>query len=165
MIQKTKKAKEIRQPIVTVVGHVDHGKTSILDSIRGTAIQEKEAGGITQKISFTSLPSDVIQERSEVVLDKFKIPLKIPGFLFIDTPGHAAFTNLRKRGGSLADLAVLVIDINEGIQPQTAEVLQILKANKTPFIIALNKIDNISGWQSGKSGLFFESIEQNQHCV
>jgi len=148
----------IRQPIITVAGHVDHGKTSILDSIRGTKIQQGEAGGITQKISFTLMPKDVIEKRSGVVLEKFKIPLEIPGFLFIDTPGHAAFTNLRKRGGSLADIAVLVIDINEGIKPQTAEVLQILKANKTPFIIALNKIDNISGWR--KSEFVFENIEK-----
>ena len=139
---------KIRQPIITVAGHVDHGKTSILDSIRGTKIQEGEAGGITQKISFTLMEEKTIKERSGEILKKFKIPLEIPGFLFIDTPGHAAFTNLRKRGGSLADIAVLVVDINEGIKPQTAEVLQILKANKTPFIIALNKIDNISGWQA-----------------
>ena len=138
----------IRQPIITVCGHVDHGKTSILDRIRGSSIAEKEAGGITQKISFTELPAETICQRAGDVLKKFKIPLEIPGFLFIDTPGHAAFTNLRKRGGSLADLAVLVIDVNEGIKPQTSEVLQILKANKTPFIIALNKIDNISGWQA-----------------
>jgi translation initiation factor 5B len=149
----------IRQPIVTVAGHVDHGKTSILDSIRGTKIQEGEAGGITQKISFTTLPKENIEQRAKTTLDKFQIPLEIPGLLFIDTPGHAAFTNIRKRGGSLADIAILVIDINDGIKPQTAEVLQILKANKTPFIIALNKIDNISGWQTSESLLSLEAIE------
>jgi translation initiation factor 5B len=139
---------KIRQPIVTITGHVDHGKTSILDSIRQTKIQESEAGGITQKISFTTLPKENIQKRAGTTLEKFKIPLEIPGLLFIDTPGHAAFTNLRKRGGSLADIAILVIDINDGIKPQTAEVIQILKTNKTPFVIALNKIDNISGWKT-----------------
>ena len=149
---------KIRQPIITVCGHVDHGKTSILDKIRGSSIQEKEAGGITQKISFTLLPKEIIKEKAGIILEKFKIPLEIPGFLFIDTPGHAAFTNLRKRGGSLADIAILVIDINEGVKPQTAEVLQILKSNKTPFIIALNKIDNLSGWQKSDSGFVFESL-------
>ncbi|MFA4887934.1 MAG: translation initiation factor IF-2, partial [Candidatus Nanoarchaeia archaeon] len=112
------------------------------------------------KISFTTLTKETIEERAGVVLEKFKIPLEIPGILFIDTPGHAAFTNLRKRGGSLADIAVLVIDINDGIKPQTAEVLQILKSNKTPFIIALNKIDNISGWRTSESKLSLESINQ-----
>jgi len=147
----------IRQPIVTICGHVDHGKTSILDSIRGSSVAKQEAGGITQKISFTLFPAENIKKGC-YLLDKHNIALKIPGFLFIDTPGHAAFTNLRKRGGSLADLAVLVIDINEGIKPQTAEVLSILKANKTPFIIALNKIDNISGWK--KHNDLKESIEK-----
>ena len=137
---------KIRQPIVTVVGHVDHGKTSILDCFRGSCIQEKEAGGITQKISFTSYPMNQLKASCPLI-DSSGIKLNIPGFLLIDTPGHAAFTNLRKRGGSLADLAVLVIDINEGIKPQTAEVIQILKHNKTPFLIALNKIDNISSWR------------------
>jgi translation initiation factor 5B len=136
---------KIRQPIVTVCGHVDHGKTSILDSLRGSSVTETEAGGITQKISFTSYPSEQLT-KSFPLIEKSGIKLDIPGFLFIDTPGHAAFTNLRKRGGSLADLAVLVIDINEGIKPQTSEVIQILKHNKTPFIIALNKVDRISGW-------------------
>lgn len=140
------KSKQIRQPIVTVVGHVDHGKTSILDKLRQSCVQKEEAGGITQKISFTLYPMEKLKMACPL-LEKSKIKLDIPGFLFIDTPGHAAFTNLRKRGGSLADLAVLVIDINEGIKPQTAEVIQILKHNKTPFIIALNKIDNISGWR------------------
>jgi len=138
---------KIRQPIVTVCGHVDHGKTSILDYFRGSSLQEQEAGNITQKISFTLYPAKQIQKACPLI-DKKGIKLEIPGFLFIDTPGHAAFTNLRKRGGSLADLAILVIDINEGIKPQTAEVIQILKFNKTPFLIALNKIDNISGWRA-----------------
>ena len=137
---------KIRQPIVTVCGHVDHGKTSILDCLRNTCVQEGEKGGITQKISFTSFPADKVMWRCPL-LEKSGIKLDIPGFLFIDTPGHAAFTNLRKRGGSLADLAILVIDINEGIKPQTAEVIEILKLNKTPFVIALNKIDRISGWR------------------
>ncbi|MDP4039784.1 MAG: translation initiation factor IF-2 [Candidatus Pacearchaeota archaeon] len=136
---------QIRQPIITVAGHVDHGKTSILDCFRGSAIQEGEAGGITQKISFTKFPKEQIYKSSPLIKQN-NLDLKIPGFLFIDTPGHAAFTNLRKRGGSLADLAILVVDIKEGIKPQTAEVLQILKANKTPFVIALNKVDTISGW-------------------
>ena len=142
----------IRQPIITVVGHVDHGKTSILDQFRKTTVQEGEAGGITQKISFTSYPIKNLQDACPLI-EKSNIKLSFPGFLFIDTPGHAAFTNLRKRGGSLADLAVLVISITEGIKPQTAEVLQILKHNKTPFIIALNKIDNISGWRKQDENL------------
>ncbi len=148
---------KIRQPIVTVCGHVDHGKTSILDCLRGSCIQEGEAGGITQKISFSLYPMKQLKKTCPMI-EKSGIKLNIPGFLFIDTPGHAAFTNLRKRGGSLADLAILVIDINEGIKPQTAEVIKILKLNKTPFIIVLNKIDNISGWRNIKSSLK-ENIE------
>jgi len=136
----------IRQPIVTVCGHVDSGKTSLLDKIRGSSQAKEEAGGITQKISFTLFPKENIKKGC-YLLDKYNIGLQIPGLLFIDTPGHAAFTNLRKRGGSLADMAILVADINKGIEPQTAEVIQILKANKVPFIIALNKIDSISGWR------------------
>jgi len=142
-------SRKIRQPIVTVCGHVDHGKTSILDCLRGTCIQEGEHGGITQKISFTLYPTSQLKKACPLI-EKSGIKLNLPGFLLIDTPGHAAFTNLRKRGGSLADLAVLVIDINDGIKPQTAEVIKILKHNKTPFLIALNKIDNISGWQTPK---------------
>jgi len=152
---------KIRQPIVTVVGHVDHGKTSILDCLRNSSLQNREAGGITQKISFTSYPINQLKKACPLI-EKSKIELDIPGFLLIDTPGHAAFTNLRKRGGSLADLAVLVIDISEGIKPQTAEVLQILKLNKTPFVIALNKIDKLSEWRK-KSDDLKENIElQNE---
>jgi translation initiation factor 5B len=144
--------KKIRQPIVTVVGHVDHGKTSILDCLRSTSVQGGEAGGITQKISFTSYPMNQLKAACPLI-DKNGIKLNIPGFLLIDTPGHAAFTNLRKRGGALADLAVLVIDLSEGIKPQTAEVLQILRMNKTPFVIALNKIDRITGWRNSDDDL------------
>ena len=147
----------IRQPIVTVAGHVDHGKTSILDCFRGSYVQRGEEGGITQKISFTRYPFEQIKRECPLI-EKQGVELEIPGFLFIDTPGHAAFTNLRKRGGSLADLAILVVDIKEGIKPQTAEVLQILKANKIPFLVALNKIDNISGWQQRGESIK-ESIE------
>jgi len=154
----------IRQPIVTVCGHVDHGKTSILDQLRSTCVQEGEKGGITQKISFTLYPIDKLKKTCPLI-EISKIKLNIPGFLLIDTPGHAAFTNLRKRGGSLADLAVLVIDINEGIKPQTAEVISILKHNKTPFLIALNKIDNISGWRSDKDKPLRESIESQPQNV
>lgn len=138
---------KIRQPIVTVVGHVDHGKTSILDCFRDSSIQSGEAGGITQKISFTKFPLAQIHSACPIIQNS-GVKLDIPGYLFIDTPGHAAFTNLRKRGGSLADLAILVVNIKEGIKPQTAEVLKILKEYKTPFLIALNKIDTISGWHT-----------------
>ena len=155
--------KQIRQPIVTVCGHVDHGKTSILDCLRSSCVQGGEAGGITQKISFTSYPISQLKQACPLI-EKSGIKLDIPGFLLIDTPGHAAFTNLRKRGGSLADLAVLVIDINDGIKPQTAEVIQILKHNKTPFLIALNKIDNISGWHK-KSESLKESIESQPQNI
>ncbi|MFH1152166.1 MAG: translation initiation factor IF-2 [Nanoarchaeota archaeon] len=154
---------KIRAPIITVCGHVDHGKTSLLDSLRGTCIADSEAGNITQKISFSLITESLIKKRIGNLLKVNKINLNIPGFLLIDTPGHAAFTNLRKRGGSLADLAVLVIDINEGIKPQTAEVIKILKHNKTPFLIALNKIDNISGWRKLNDSLqkSIESQPQN----
>ena len=153
----------IRQPIITVAGHVDHGKTSILDALRGTKIADGEAGSITQKISFTKFPVEQLRKVCPLI-EKSGIKLMIPGFLFIDTPGHAAFNNLRKRGGSLADIAILVIDINEGIKPQTAEVLQILKEHKTPFIIALNKIDRIRGWQK-LGGNLKENINSQQSHV
>lgn len=141
---------QIRQPIITVAGHVDHGKTSLLDCFRGSSVQAAEAGGITQKISFTKYPLDQIKKVCPLI-SKANIDLKIPGFLFVDTPGHAAFTNLRQRGGSLADIVILVVDIKEGIKPQTAEVIQILKANKTPFVVALNKIDKLAGWKKSDS--------------
>ena len=153
----------IRQPIVTIAGHIDHGKTTILDSIRATAVAAKEAGGITQKISFTTFPYPMLEARCKVLLDKYKIKAEIPGFLFIDTPGHAAFTNLRKRGGALADLAILVIDINEGLMPQTFECIEILRAGKTPFVVALNKIDAIAGWRKNKESIEESLKSQSEH--
>lgn len=138
----------IRNPIVTVLGHVDHGKTSLLDAIRKSRIKvaSKEPGAITQHIGATNISIDHVKVLCGDKYKKFFENLKIKGLLFIDTPGHAAFTNLRKRGGSIADLAILVIDVNEGLMPQTIESIQILKTFKVPYVIALNKIDKISGW-------------------
>jgi len=137
-----------RQPIVSVLGHVDHGKTSLLDYIRKSSVVEQEAGRITQHIGASEIPLKVIQKLCH---EQITLEFKIPGLLFIDTPGHHSFTTLRARGGALADIAILIIDINDGLKPQTRESLQILKNTKTPFVIALNKIDAISGWQ--KTGL------------
>ena len=131
----------IRSPIVSVLGHVDHGKSSVLDAIRDSNILATEAGAITQAIGASIVPVDTIKCKCGDLLRKMNISLKIPGLLFIDTPGHAAFTSLRKRGGSLADIAVVVVDINEGFRPQTFEAIDILRAAKTPFVIAANKID------------------------
>ena len=142
-------SKYIRQPIVSVLGHVDHGKTSLLDFIRGTAVVSRESGAITQHIGATEVPIDAIYNVCGDLLKGKKFTL--PGLLFIDTPGHHAFTTLRARGGSLADLAILVVDIKEGFKPQTYESIKILKQYKTPFVIAANKIDAISGWQTSKN--------------
>ena len=144
---KTKK--QIRTPILSVVGHIDHGKTSLLDSIRGSAITEKEAGQVTQHIGATEIPIDTIK----TICKPLKMDwgeIGIPGLLFIDTPGHHAFASLRKRGSALADVAVVVVDVMEGFQPQTYESLNILRLLKTPFVVALNKIDRIKGWNSRK---------------
>ncbi len=140
----------LRQPIVVVLGQVDAGKTSLLDKIRSTKVQQREAGAITQAIGSSEIPTEVINALCKDSLDKMKINLAIPGLLFIDTPGHEAFSNLRQRGGSIADIAVLVVDLAKGIEPQTIESLEILKKNKTPFIIAANKVDAIDGFQTNK---------------
>jgi len=145
----------IRQPIVSVLGHVDHGKTSLLDYIRGTAVITHEAGAITQHIGATEVPLDHVNKVCAKLLGSRKFT--VPGLLFIDTPGHHSFTTLRARGGSLADIAILVIDINEGLKPQTLESINILRRFKTPFIIALNKIDLINGWVTHPSSPFILS--------
>jgi translation initiation factor 5B len=151
---------QLRQPIVTILGHVDHGKTTLLDKIRQTAVAEREPGQITQSIGASQIPASVISKICGPLLDRFKIKITVPGLLFIDTPGHEAFTTLRKRGSAIADLAVLVVDIAEGIKPQTLESLEILRAEKTPFVIAVNKIDRIQGWRSTENASFLSSYEQ-----
>ncbi len=141
----------IRQPIISVLGHVDSGKTTLLDRIRGTAVAPGEAGGITQHIGASEIPIKNILEICGDLVKRMGVEIRIPGLLFIDTPGHEAFTTLRKRGGSIADLAILVVDINEGFQPQTDESLLFLKEFKTPFVVAATKIDRILGWRSENS--------------
>lgn len=138
----------IRQPIVVVMGHVDHGKTSLLDSIRKTSIAKKEAGAITQHIGASEISLEDIKSSCAAATGGKLPPFTIPGLLFIDTPGHESFTHLRERGGSIADIAVLVVDITQGFQPQTIESLKILREFKTPFVVAANKVDLISGWRS-----------------
>ncbi len=153
---------KLRCPIVSVLGHVDHGKTSLLDKIRKTRVTKREAGGITQHIGASEIPTDVIKKISKNLLKMFNANITIPGLLVIDTPGHEAFTSLRKRGGALADIAILVVDINEGFQPQTYEAVNILKQNKTPFIVAANKLDLIPGWNSAKDSPFVLNFNENK---
>ena len=138
----------VRQPIVCVLGHVDTGKTSLLDKIRKTSVQAREIGGITQHIGASFFPVDTLKQLVGPLLSMVKSEIEIPGLLVIDTPGHEAFTNLRRRGGSAADIAVLVIDVLRGFEAQTHECIEILKVRKTPFIVAANKIDRIPGWKS-----------------
>lgn len=155
--------KNLRTPIVCVMGHVDHGKTTLLDKIRGTAIVGGEAGAITQHIGATEVPIDVIVDKlgDPRLRDRFIVP----GLLFIDTPGHHAFTTLRSRGGALADLAIVVLDINEGFKPQTYESLQILKRFKTPFVVVANKIDRIGGWVSQKDLPFAATFKKQSEQI
>ena len=156
----------LRQLIVTVMGNVDAGKTQLLDTIRNTTIVESEPGRITQCIGCSQIPLDVVKKISGKLLQALKLEIKIPGFVIIDTPGHAAFTNLRKRGGNLADIAILVVDINEGIKLQTEESIDILKQYKTPFVVALNKIDLLSGWHSDPNLTLLENIQkQNEQLM
>ena len=143
---------ERRQPIVAVLGHVDHGKTSLLDHVRSlgeqsrSSVMDREAGGITQHIGATEVPSDVLNRLCAPLLGGKTFDS--PGLLFIDTPGHHSFSSLRSRGGSLADIAILMVDIMEGCRPQTKESLRILKQSKTPFVVAANKVDRIHGWDA-----------------
>ncbi len=155
----------IRQPIICVMGHVDHGKTTLLDRIRNSAIAAKEVGGITQHIGASEVPIEVISEICGPLLKSGGMKMMIPGLLFIDTPGHEAFTNLRQRGGSVADLAILVVDITKGFEPQTVEAIEILKQYKTPFIIAANKVDLITGWIASGSKSIGEALKKQNDQV
>jgi translation initiation factor 5B len=153
---------KIRTPIVCVMGHVDHGKTSLLDRIRGSSVVSSEAGAITQHIGATLVPIESIRSMSGTME---KVPINIPGLLFIDTPGHHAFTTLRARGGALADMAILVVDITQGFQPQTIEALQILRNCRTPFVIAATKIDRIHGWRPFVNETFVSSFPKQNDRV
>lgn len=157
--------KQIRKPIITVLGHVDAGKTKLLDTIRGTAIAEKEAGGITQHIGATEVPIEVVRRIAGGLLERYGFHITLPGLLFIDTPGHEAFSNLRKRGGSIADLAVVVIDVNRGLEKQTVEAIDILRSFKVPFVCVANKIDAIRGWQTKRESFSNNVKEQSADVV
>ncbi|MDD3177989.1 MAG: translation initiation factor IF-2 [Candidatus ainarchaeum sp.] len=152
-----------RQPIITIMGHIDSGKTTFLDKIKGSSIAKLEAGKITQHIGATEITLDVIKKMCFHLFNKYKFDVTIPGLLFIDTPGHNAFDNLRERGGSLADLVVLVIDINKGLQAQDIETLEILKMYKVPFIILANKVDLIKGWYQEGKDISFSLSKQSKN--
>ena len=155
----------LRKVLVAVLGHVDHGKTSLLDKIRQTAVTKGEAGGITQAIGVSIIPLQTIKNICGKLLDVFKGNLTVPGLLTIDTPGHAAFTSLRKRGGSLADIAIVVVDINEGFKPQTIESINILKSHKVPFVIAANKIDLLAGWTYDPQKFLLQNINEMDYTA
>jgi len=155
--EQTPDADTLRTPIVAVLGHVDHGKTTLLDRIRGSAVTEGEAGAITQHIGATAVPLDVVSRIAGRLVEPEDFDL--PGLLFIDTPGHHSFTTLRARGGALADIAVLVVDVMDGFQPQTEEAIDILRRTQTPFILAANKVDTVPGWNPQEEAPIQQSME------
>jgi translation initiation factor 5B len=150
---------KLRSPIVTVLGHIDHGKTSLLDKMRGTGVQDREAAGITQHIGASFFPTETILSICGDLLKSVNTELTIDGLLFIDTPGHEAYLNLRRRGGAIADIAILVVDINEGPLTQSYESLKILRSGKTPFLVAANKLDKVPGWREKPGMTLIQSIK------
>jgi translation initiation factor 5B len=157
---------KLRQPVLVVLGHVDSGKTSLLDTIRGTGVQAREAGGITQHIGASFFPIDTIKQLTGPLYEKLaKSESPVPGLLVIDTPGHEVFANLRSRGGSAADIAIVVIDANKGFEQQTFESVEILKRRKVPFVVALNKVDMITGWRRINSPYVTEQVKVQDSSV
>ena len=150
----------MRQPVVVILGHVDSGKTSLADALRGTGVQAREVGGITQEIGASFFPMETLRQICGPLLDRAGGELQIPGLLMIDTPGHAVFSNLRLRGGSAADIAILVIDVLKGLENQTLESIDILKQRHVPFLVALNKIDMIRGWKKGSKGALLQILKE-----
>ena len=150
----------MRQPVVVILGHVDSGKTTLADSLRGTGVQAREVGGITQEIGASFFPMDTLKEICGPLLDRAGGELQVPGLLMIDTPGHAVFSNLRLRGGSAADIAILVVDVLKGLENQTLESIDILKQRRVPFLVALNKIDMINGWRKGSKGPLLQVMKE-----
>jgi len=155
----------VRQPIVCVLGHIDSGKTSLLDKIRKSSVQAREVGGMTQHIGASFFPAATLRGLSGPLLRQLKARINIPGLLVIDTPGHEAFVNLRKRGGAAADIAILVIDVLRGFEAQTYECVEILKSRKTPFLVAANKVDRLPGWVSKPTEPFVKSYESQDTYV
>jgi translation initiation factor 5B len=135
------------------------GKTKLLDKIRKTNVQEGEAGGITQQIGATYFEKKTLETQTARLNATEKVELKVPGMLVIDTPGHESFTNLRSRGSSLCDVAILVVDLMHGLEQQTIESLTMLRKRGVPFVVALNKVDRCYGWKTHKDAPIREALK------
>jgi len=155
----------VRQPIVSVLGHIDAGKTKLLDKIRKSSVQDREVGGITQHIGASYFPVETLANICGPLFQGMKKDVALPGLLVVDTPGHEAFVNLRKRGGAVADIAILVVDVLRGFEAQTFECIDILKEKKTPFLVAANKIDRIPGWKPNPDSTFTASYKTQDPYV